>query len=138
MTLDAYLDLLDAPNTAILASVLPDGSVQASPVWFLHDNGRVLISTTVDRQKYRNLVRDPHVAFTLVDPAKPLRYLEVRGIVQITDEASMAVRDAIARKHGFDDGSAFDPPDARRVVLTIVPSRVIRTLIKGVTHEPAH
>jgi len=51
MALDGYRDLLDAPITALLASHLPDGSVQASPVWFLARDGEVLISTTTDRQK---------------------------------------------------------------------------------------
>lgn len=125
MSLDGYTDLLDAALTAILASVLPDGSVQASPVWFLYDRGLVQISTTDNRQKCRNLERDPHVAFTVVDPAKPLRYLEIRGIARIADDADLAVRDAIACKHGFADGSAFDLPNARRVVLTIEPTRII-------------
>lgn len=125
VALDAYADLLDAPTVAILASVLPDGNVQASPVWFLHRDGEILISTTKSRQKYRNLVRDPHVAFTVLDPASSLRYLEIRGTVRVSDDADLEVRDAVARKHGYPDGAAFDPPGAQRVVLTIVPTRVI-------------
>jgi len=120
-----YDDLLYAPITAILTSLLPDGSPQGSPVWFLYDGEHLLVSTTADRQKHRNLVRDPRVALTIVDPAKPLRYLEVRGHVELSDDTDLAVRDAVARKHGFADGSAFDQPGARRITLTLVPTRVV-------------
>jgi PPOX class probable F420-dependent enzyme len=125
MALDAYADLLDAPNVAVLASRLPDGGIQASPVWFLYRDGEVLVSTTKDRQKHRNLVRDPHVAFALVDPDRSLRYLEIRGTARVADDADLAVRDAIARKHGYADGAALDRPGAERVVITLVPDRVI-------------
>ena len=125
MALEAYQDLLDAPMTAILASNLPDGSVQASPVWFLSRDGELLISTTTDRQKYRNLRRDPRMAFTVIDPSRALRYLEIRGTAHITDDTDLSVRDAIAHKHGYQDGSTFDHPDAHRVIVAIVPTRII-------------
>ena len=121
----AYDDLLTATNTAILVSLGVDGAPHASPVWFLYDDGRIVVSTTADRQKHRNLVRDPRVAFTVVDPAKPLRYLEVRGTVELAEDEGNVVRDRIAVKHGFADGEAFDAPGARRVNVTIVPTRVI-------------
>jgi PPOX class probable F420-dependent enzyme len=125
MIADAYHDLLHAPNTALLASILPDDTPQASPVWFWFDGERIKISTTAERQKHRNVQRNPNVALTIVDPAKPLRYLEVRGRVELTDDPEFAIRDAIARKHGFPDGAAFDQPGSHRVTMTIVPTRVI-------------
>lgn len=121
----AYEDLLTATNTAILVSLGADGAPHASPVWFLYDEGRIVVSTTADRQKHRNLMRDPRVAFTVVDPAKPLRYLEVRGTVELADDEGNVVRDRIAAKHGFADGGRFDAPGAQRVNVTIVPTRVI-------------
>ncbi|MFZ4718553.1 MAG: PPOX class F420-dependent oxidoreductase [Ilumatobacteraceae bacterium] len=121
----AYEDLLVGTNTAILVTLAADGAPHASPVWFLYEDGRVVVSTTADRQKHRNLVRDPRVAFTVVDPAKPLRYLEVRGTAALAADDGNVVRDRIAAKHGFADGGAFDAPGARRVNVTIVPSRII-------------
>jgi hypothetical protein len=49
MIADAYHDLLNAPNTAVLASLLPDGTPQASPVWFWFDGERIVVSTTAAR-----------------------------------------------------------------------------------------
>lgn len=121
----AYEDLLTAPNTAILATILPTGAPQASPVWFLYRDGQVLVSTLAERLKHRNVIANPMVAFTVVDPERPLRYLEIRGTVAVTDDPDGAVRDAIAVEHGYADGRAFDPPGARRVTLTLTPTRII-------------
>jgi PPOX class probable F420-dependent enzyme len=120
-----YQDLLSAANTAVFVTIGPDGSPHASPVWFLFDGTLISVSTTADRQKHRNMVRDPRVAFTIFDPAKPLRYLEVRGTVTLTDDPDNSDRDAVAKKHGFADGAAFDSPNARRVTATINPLTVI-------------
>jgi len=126
VTIDpAYHDLLTAPNTAVLVTLLADGSPQGSPVWFLFDEGSIKVSTTADRLKHKNLQRDPRIAITVVDPAKPLRYLEVRGTAELTPDTDFGVRDAIARKHGFANGAIFDSPGAQRVTITIVPTRVV-------------
>jgi PPOX class probable F420-dependent enzyme len=121
----AYEDLLTAANTAVFVTIGPDGSPHASPVWFLFDGSSISVSTTADRQKHRNMTRDARVAFTVFDPAKPLRYLEIRGTVTLSDDPDGNVRDAVARKHGFADGTGFDSPNARRITATIAPSTVI-------------
>ena len=52
-----FHDLLRAPNTAVLSTVLPDGGLQGSPVWYWFDGALVHASTLAGRQKYRNLRR---------------------------------------------------------------------------------
>jgi PPOX class probable F420-dependent enzyme len=120
-----YLDLLEGPHTAILTTLFGDGSPQASPVWFAFDGHAVKVSTRVELAKLRNVRRDPRVSFTIVDPKRPLRYIEIRGTVTISSDDDYSVRDAVVRKHGYADGSSFDPPGQRRVALTIVPTRII-------------
>jgi PPOX class probable F420-dependent enzyme len=122
---EGYHNLLNAPNTAVFATLADDGSPQASPVWFLFDGVDISISTTADRLKHRNMLRDPRVTFTLFDPANPLRYIEVRGTVTLADDPDGIVRDAIATKHGYTDGKAFDKPGERRVTARINPNRII-------------
>ena len=82
------------------------------------------VSTVVARQKYRNLRRDPRLALTVFDPARPLRYIEIRGTAELHDDPDGEMRDRIAVKHGFADGKAFDAPGDERVTVTIVPSRI--------------
>jgi PPOX class probable F420-dependent enzyme len=82
------------------------------------------VSTLAGRQKYRNLRRDPRLALTVFDPAQPLRYIEIRGTAELHDDPDGEMRDRIAVKHGFPDGTAFDPPGAKRVIATIIPTRI--------------
>ncbi|MGA2929142.1 MAG: PPOX class F420-dependent oxidoreductase [Solirubrobacteraceae bacterium] len=119
-----FHDLLAGPNTAVLSTLMPDGSLQGSPVWFWFDGVRVHVSTVKARQKARNLRRDPRMALTVFDPAHPLRYIEIRGTAELHDDRDGAMRDRIAVKHGFPDGKAFDSPGDERVTITIIPSRI--------------
>lgn len=121
----AYHDLLTAPNTAVLTTLRADGSPNSSPVWFDFDGTDIRVSTITDRAKHQNVRRDPRVSFTVVDPDKPLRYLEVRATVDLEDDADARMRDRIALKHGYGDGAAFDPPDSTRVTLILRPTRII-------------
>ncbi|WP_369028639.1 pyridoxamine 5'-phosphate oxidase family protein, partial [Nocardia farcinica] len=58
---DSHLEILGKKGFAHLASLGPDGEPQSHPVWFDFDaaHGRLLVSTGTDRQKYRNIQRDP-------------------------------------------------------------------------------
>ena len=83
------------------------------------------MSTLDERAKHRNVARDPRVSFTVVDPQRPLRYIEVRAIARIEADPDGRSRDRIAAKHGYADGSASDPPGSTRVDLHLEPTRVI-------------
>ncbi len=120
-----YEDLLTAANTAVFTTLRADGGPNSSPVWFWYDGTAVTVSTITDRSKHRNVLRDPRVSLTVVDPDRPLRYLEIRAEVEIEDDADGEMRDRIAAKHGYADGGAFDPPGAERVNLRLVPTRII-------------
>jgi PPOX class probable F420-dependent enzyme len=121
----AYHDLLTAPNTAILTTLQADGSPNSSPVWFWFDGDDILVSTLTDRSKHRNVQRDPRVSLTVVDPERPLRYIEIRGTVETAADPRGQLRDRIAVEHGYHDGTAFDPPGSTRVSLRLRPTRIV-------------
>ncbi len=54
--------LLDGPNFAHLATLMPDGSPQSAPVWVGRDGDRILICTGEGSLKAKNTRRDPRVA----------------------------------------------------------------------------
>jgi len=77
----SHQDLLadETKAFAFLATIMPDGTPQVSPVWFNSDDEYILITTAVGRLKDRNMSQHPDVAVTLLNPANPYRYLLVRG-----------------------------------------------------------
>src|SRR5205085_3384131 len=73
--------LLDEPNFAHLATLLPDGSPQSAPVWIDVEGDRVLIATGEGSLKSRNTKRDPRVSLSVVAMDNPYREAQLRGRV---------------------------------------------------------
>ncbi len=79
---ESHLDLLDGPIIAALATLMPDGSIQVTPVWCSYDGTHVIVNATADRQKHKNMVARPNVTLMMFDPVNQFRYLEIRGVVE--------------------------------------------------------
>ena len=119
---ESHRDLLDKKGFAHLASIGPDGEPQSHPVWYDVNGGRLLISTTKSRQKYRNITRDPRVSASITDPDDPYRYLEIRGrVVSIDEDPEKKFIDALAQKYMGEDEYPNKQPDAERVTIAIDP-----------------
>ena len=83
---EKYLDLFQKKAFAHVATIMPDGSPQVTPVWVDYDGRYVRNNSARGRAKDRNLRRDPKVALAIQDPENPYRYLQVRGrVVEITE-----------------------------------------------------
>ena len=53
---EKFLDLLTGKKAlASIATVMPDGSPQVTPVWFDYTNGKIRINTARGRVKAKNL-----------------------------------------------------------------------------------
>jgi PPOX class probable F420-dependent enzyme len=116
-------DLLEKPLVAHMATLRPDGSPQSNPVWFEWDGSHIKISQTRDRQKMRNLKRDPHVAFSITDPDNPYRYLEIRGVVdQVKDDPDRAFIDELSDRYMGKRPYPYHQPGDERVVVYIRPT----------------
>ena len=76
-----YLDLLNNETKAFLflATTMPDGSPQVTPIWFNTDDDFILINTNEGRTKDRNMKVRPKVALVIQDPKIPYRYIQIRG-----------------------------------------------------------
>ncbi|HXD09400.1 MAG TPA: PPOX class F420-dependent oxidoreductase [Anaerolineales bacterium] len=88
---EEYLDLLNDESKAMLylATIMPDGSPQVTPVWFSIDGEHILINTNEGRVKDKNMKARPKVAMTIQDPNKIYRYLGIRGeVVSYTTEGA--------------------------------------------------
>jgi PPOX class probable F420-dependent enzyme len=121
---DSFKDLFEKPAFAHLATLMPDGRPQVTPVWVAYDGRHVHINTAAGRQKDRNLVRDGRVALSILDPANPYRYLEVRGsVVERTESGADASIDALSERY-IGKPYPFRQPGEKRVLYKILPEHV--------------
>ncbi|EPH40044.1 PPOX class F420-dependent oxidoreductase [Streptomyces aurantiacus] len=128
---DKLKALLDTPVFIIVATVQPDGSPQLSPVWAKRDGDDVIFSTTLDRQKEKNLRRDPRVTVLLQPFDEPYTYAEIRGTVTMTTEGGQELIDELALKYTGLKYAEFNPraaEDAPRVVVRVTPRKVVGRL----------
>ena len=121
---DSHLDLLSAKSVAYVATVGPKGDPQVTPVWFRNEGTEVIFSLTKKRQKYRNIQRDPRVALCISDPTTPYRYLELRGSIQVFDDATHEVLSSLARKYLNLPAYPWHQPGDERVAVRLTTERV--------------
>jgi PPOX class probable F420-dependent enzyme len=98
---ESHRDLFERKVLAHLATLMPNGSPQVTPLWVMLDNdGYVVINSARGRQKDRNMRARRSVALSLLDPDKPQRYIAVRGrVVEITEEGANDVISALSQKY---------------------------------------
>ncbi len=127
----SHVDLLTTPVHGVLTTLLPDGTPQTSVVWVDTDGQNLLLNTTLERQKGRNLRRDPRTTLLVIDPRNSSRWIEVRGrVTAITTEGAEAHADKLAQRYGSGQHFYGDiyPPEQRlketRVIVTIEPVKV--------------
>jgi hypothetical protein len=117
--------LTEKKALAHLATLMPDGSPQVTPVWFLYDKGKFIVNTARGRVKDRNMQNNTRVALSIVDPDNAYAHLAVRGkIVKATEEGANASIDAMAKKYLGQDKYPFAQPGEVRVIYEIEPLSV--------------
>jgi PPOX class probable F420-dependent enzyme len=121
-----FLDLLTTKKPlANIATIMPDGSPQVTPVWFDYTNGKIRINTARGRVKARNLKVGAKVAMAIVDPENPFRYIGIRGPVVLEDEKGADAHiDSLAKKYLNQDKYPFREPGQVRVTYVIEPASV--------------
>jgi PPOX class probable F420-dependent enzyme len=92
--------LLDSPNFAHLATLMPDGSPQSVPVWVGREGDRIVICTGETLLKAKNTRRDPRVALSIVDFHDPYSEAQIRGrVVERRPDPDLKVMDPISHKY---------------------------------------
>ena len=96
----SHRDLVDCPPVAALSTLMPAGGPQTSVVWCDYADGFVRVNTMRGFAKERHMRRDPRVTLLCYDPARPGRYLEIRGIAdEMTEVGAMAHLDGLASRY---------------------------------------
>jgi len=124
--LDNYLDLLQQKKAfADLATVMPDGAPQVTPVWFDYSGGKIRVNTARGRTKARNLKPGAPVALAIMDPDNAYRYVQIRGrVASATEHGADAHIDTLAKKYLGKDTYPFRQPGEVRIMYEIEPVSV--------------
>lgn len=121
---EKFQDLFQKKAFASLATLMPDGKPQVTPVWCDFDGQHVLVNSAKGRVKDRNMRRDPRVSMALIDPDNPYRYLQLQGrVVEITEEGADKHIDKLAKKYMGVDKYPLRQPGEVRVIYKIEPEK---------------
>ena len=121
---DKYLDLLQQKKAfASLATAMPDGSPQVTPVWFDYKDGLIRVNSARGRVKTRNMTAGAPVALAIIDPDDPYRYVQIRGRVgRVSEDGADRHIDSLAKKYLGQDKYPYAKPGEVRVMYEIEPA----------------
>jgi PPOX class probable F420-dependent enzyme len=133
---DDVKTLIRGANFAHLATLMPDGSPQAAPVWVDLEGDRILIATGEGSLKAKNTRRDGRVALSMVAFDNPYVEAQLRGrVAERRKDADFAIIDRLSRKYTGKEFPMRQNPE-QRVVLVIEIERA-RFARLPFTHRPA-
>ncbi len=117
--------LAKGKNLATVVTLMPDGQPQALLTWVDTDGEYVLINTEPQRQRARNVRRDPRITVLIHSADNPWDWSEVRGHVVET------VGEPRAREHIDELSNKYVGSDYRnpigaqgRIILKVAPDKV--------------
>jgi PPOX class probable F420-dependent enzyme len=121
---EKYDDILREKKAfAHLATQMPDGSPQVTPVWFDYDGNIIRVNSAKGRVKVRNMKEGSPVALSIMDPDNPYRYVQIRGKVRrVTEDGASAHIDSLAKKYLGQDKYPFARPGEVRILYEIEPT----------------
>ena len=122
---DDVVRLARGPNLATVVTLMPDGQPQALLTWIDTDGDELLVNTEPQRQRARNVARDPRITVLIHSGESSWDWAEVRGHVSGTTGGQVA-RDHIDelsnRYLGHDYRNPIGPEG--RIILRIAADKV--------------
>lgn len=124
MTPDERVEFLSGVHVGILSIARNDKGPLALPIWYLYDNGDVVISMGADSLKAKLLGRAGRASMTVQDEKPPYRYVMVEGPVTLQDPdldlSTLAVR-YLGPELGAEYSSQSESGDS--VLVRLTPER---------------
>ena len=122
---------LEGRHVAVLATIGPEGQPVLTPIWYLYEGGRVLMRTSRDSVKARNIERDPRVTVCVQDEAAPYKSVTIHGTAVLEGER-LDLGAKIARHYlGLVGGMAYQRVAAdevqrgEEVTIAVTPEKVL-------------
>ncbi len=117
--------LAKGKNLATVVTLMPSGQPQALLTWVDTDGEHILVNTEPQRQRARNVRRDPRITVLIHSAEDPWDWSEVRGRVVDTvggDEARRHIDELSNKYVGRDYRNPIGPEG--RIILKIAPDKV--------------
>lgn len=95
----SHRDLLTRPICGVFTTMGADGQPQSSLVWVDTDGQYARVNTTLERQKGRNMLANPHVSLLVVDPDNTARFIQIRGDAELVTDGAHEHLDTLTRKY---------------------------------------
>jgi PPOX class probable F420-dependent enzyme len=124
--------ILEGPNVAHIATVLPDGAPHSVPIWILFEDERIVFFTQKGTRKEKNIEHDPRVAVSVLDSKNPYRQAWLRGRV-VDRREDEGIWDAIDRMSEKYIGEAFPWRSPDSVLYTV---EIERSGFYGLPFDP--
>ena len=122
-------EFLKPSRIAVVATVGKTGMPQLTPNWYVFQDGRLALSTTKERVKYRNLSRDSRLAICIYSEPRAEEYATVVGRAEVIDDESIwPVTRAIVERYVAPDGVEPRMRQLRaqnRVIISLAPERIV-------------
>lgn len=121
------LNLLNGRNFASLATIMPNGYPQVTPIWIDYDeNHDLLVNTALGRSKERNTIINDRVGLSIFSMANPYETASIIGnVIDKTIEGADHHFNKLSKKYLNLDEYPIGKPEERRVILKIRSKKVI-------------
>ena len=117
---------LEPARIVIVATIGRDGTPHLTPNWYVFENGRLSISTTKERVKYRNLSRDDRVSLCICSEPLAGDYVTIwgRGRDIRRRVETRRISERYVPPGEVDDWMAMLRPQPR-VLISVTPDKVM-------------
>jgi PPOX class probable F420-dependent enzyme len=117
--------LAKGKNLATVVTLMPDGQPQAQLTWIDADGEHLLVNTEPQRQRVKNLAKDPRITVLIHASDNPFDWAEVRGHVvdTVTGQEAREHIDELSRKYvGTEYRNPIGPQG--RIILKITADKI--------------
>lgn len=130
------LDLLKGRNFASLATMMPNGYPQVTPIWIDFDeNHDLLVNTALGRSKEKNTITNDKVGLSIFSMANPYETVSIIGnVIDKTTEGADHHFNKLSKKYLNLDKYPINKPEEKRVILKIRPKKIIYVSIPLTTY----
>ena len=122
-------EFLRPTRIVVVATLDRTGMPHLTPNWYVFSDGRLHISTTKERMKYINLIRDSRMAVCVYSGTAATEYASISGPVEFGDGDSIwPITQTIVERHLPADrveGRMATLHTENRVVISLTPEKVI-------------